>query len=219
MSAKRWIFAIVSFVAAIGVSLYIVISSWPRQHARRLDGSRAAPRAALHRALGAARARRQGVAQRDRHAHPDVLSPRPARERRRRLRRGDHAEQVGRRAGALSDHDGRWDAPGADPSRDLRGAVPRDDLARARRGGALLPLSKRRLHAHRCDQCGWAVRALRARHGSPRLDSLREVRHHGTAATMGTAAQAARRAVAQSAARTRHAAHGDQRHPTHARSA
>ena len=26
-------FAIVSFVAAIGVSLYIVISSWPRQHA------------------------------------------------------------------------------------------------------------------------------------------------------------------------------------------
>jgi uncharacterized protein (TIRG00374 family) len=33
VSAKRWIFAIVSFVAAIGVSLYIVISSWPRQHA------------------------------------------------------------------------------------------------------------------------------------------------------------------------------------------
>lgn len=33
MSAKRWIFAIVSFMAAIGVSLYIVISSWPRQHA------------------------------------------------------------------------------------------------------------------------------------------------------------------------------------------
>lgn len=33
MSAKRWIFAIVSFVAAIGVSLYIVISSWPKQHA------------------------------------------------------------------------------------------------------------------------------------------------------------------------------------------
>ncbi len=33
MSAKRWIFAIASFVAAIGVSLYIVISSWPKQHA------------------------------------------------------------------------------------------------------------------------------------------------------------------------------------------
>jgi glycosyltransferase 2 family protein len=33
VSAKRWIFAIVSFVAAIAVSLYIVISSWPRQHA------------------------------------------------------------------------------------------------------------------------------------------------------------------------------------------
>jgi glycosyltransferase 2 family protein len=33
VSAKRWIFAIVSFVTAIGVSLYIVISSWPRQHA------------------------------------------------------------------------------------------------------------------------------------------------------------------------------------------
>ena len=33
MSTKRWMFAIVSFVAAIGVSLYIVISSWPRQHA------------------------------------------------------------------------------------------------------------------------------------------------------------------------------------------
>ena len=33
MSAKRWIFAIVSFVAAIAVSLYIIISSWPRQHA------------------------------------------------------------------------------------------------------------------------------------------------------------------------------------------
>ncbi len=33
MSAKRWILAIVSFVAAIGVSLYIVISSWPKQHA------------------------------------------------------------------------------------------------------------------------------------------------------------------------------------------
>lgn len=33
MSVKRWIFAIVSFVAAIGVSLYIVISSWPKQHA------------------------------------------------------------------------------------------------------------------------------------------------------------------------------------------
>lgn len=32
MSAKRWIFAIVSFVTAIGVSLYIIISSWPRQH-------------------------------------------------------------------------------------------------------------------------------------------------------------------------------------------
>ena len=30
MSAKRWIFAIASFVAAIGVSLYIVISSWPK---------------------------------------------------------------------------------------------------------------------------------------------------------------------------------------------
>jgi uncharacterized protein (TIRG00374 family) len=33
VSAKRWIFAIVSFVTAIGVSLYIIISSWPRQHA------------------------------------------------------------------------------------------------------------------------------------------------------------------------------------------
>lgn len=33
MSAKRWAFAIASFVAAIGVSLYIVISSWPKQHA------------------------------------------------------------------------------------------------------------------------------------------------------------------------------------------
>jgi len=32
VSAKRWIFAIVSFVTAIGVSLYIIISSWPRQH-------------------------------------------------------------------------------------------------------------------------------------------------------------------------------------------
>jgi uncharacterized protein (TIRG00374 family) len=33
VSARRWIFAIVSFVAAIGVSLYIVLSSWPKQHA------------------------------------------------------------------------------------------------------------------------------------------------------------------------------------------
>ncbi|MDQ2929482.1 MAG: flippase-like domain-containing protein [Gemmatimonadota bacterium] len=33
MSAKRWIFAIASFVAAIGVSLYIVLSTWPKQHA------------------------------------------------------------------------------------------------------------------------------------------------------------------------------------------
>ena len=33
MSIKRWIFAIASFVAAIGVSLYIVLSSWPNQHA------------------------------------------------------------------------------------------------------------------------------------------------------------------------------------------
>ena len=33
MSVKRWIFAIASFVAAIGVSLYIVLSSWPNQHA------------------------------------------------------------------------------------------------------------------------------------------------------------------------------------------
>ena len=33
MSVKRWIFAIVSFAVAIGVSLYIVISSWPKQHA------------------------------------------------------------------------------------------------------------------------------------------------------------------------------------------
>ena len=33
MSVKRWIFAIVSFAAAIGVSLYIVLSSWPKQHA------------------------------------------------------------------------------------------------------------------------------------------------------------------------------------------
>lgn len=33
MSVKRWVFAIASFVAAIGVSLYIVISSWPKQHA------------------------------------------------------------------------------------------------------------------------------------------------------------------------------------------
>jgi glycosyltransferase 2 family protein len=33
VSVKRWIFAIVSFVAAIGVSLYIIVSSWPKQHA------------------------------------------------------------------------------------------------------------------------------------------------------------------------------------------
>jgi uncharacterized protein (TIRG00374 family) len=33
VSIKRWIFAIASFVAAIGVSLYIVVSSWPKQHA------------------------------------------------------------------------------------------------------------------------------------------------------------------------------------------
>ena len=33
MSVKRWIFAIASFAAAIGVSLYIVISSWPKEHA------------------------------------------------------------------------------------------------------------------------------------------------------------------------------------------
>jgi len=33
VSIKRWIFAIASFVAAIGVSLYIVLSSWPNQHA------------------------------------------------------------------------------------------------------------------------------------------------------------------------------------------
>lgn len=33
MSFRRWIFAIASFVAAIGVSLYIVLSSWPKQHA------------------------------------------------------------------------------------------------------------------------------------------------------------------------------------------
>jgi glycosyltransferase 2 family protein len=33
VSVKRWIFAIASFVAAIGVSLYIVLSSWPNQHA------------------------------------------------------------------------------------------------------------------------------------------------------------------------------------------
>jgi uncharacterized protein (TIRG00374 family) len=33
VSVKRWIFAIASFAAAIGVSLYIVLSSWPKQHA------------------------------------------------------------------------------------------------------------------------------------------------------------------------------------------
>jgi glycosyltransferase 2 family protein len=33
VSVKRWMFAIASFVAAIGVSLYIIISSWPEQHA------------------------------------------------------------------------------------------------------------------------------------------------------------------------------------------
>jgi glycosyltransferase 2 family protein len=33
VSVKRWIFAIASFVAAIGVSLYIVLSSWPKEHA------------------------------------------------------------------------------------------------------------------------------------------------------------------------------------------
>lgn len=33
MSVKRWMFAIASFVAAIGVSLYIIVSSWPKQHA------------------------------------------------------------------------------------------------------------------------------------------------------------------------------------------
>ncbi len=33
MSAKRWMFAIVSFVVAIGVSLYIVVRSWPKEHA------------------------------------------------------------------------------------------------------------------------------------------------------------------------------------------
>lgn len=33
MSFRRWLFAILSFATAIGVSLYIVISTWPRQHA------------------------------------------------------------------------------------------------------------------------------------------------------------------------------------------
>ncbi|MGH7622407.1 MAG: hypothetical protein ACREMU_08725, partial [Gemmatimonadaceae bacterium] len=33
MNIKRWLFAILSFTTAIGVSLYIVISTWPRQHA------------------------------------------------------------------------------------------------------------------------------------------------------------------------------------------
>ena len=33
MSVKRWIFAIASFVAAIGVSLYIIMSTWPQGHA------------------------------------------------------------------------------------------------------------------------------------------------------------------------------------------
>ncbi|MEO8880617.1 MAG: lysylphosphatidylglycerol synthase transmembrane domain-containing protein [Gemmatimonadaceae bacterium] len=33
MSTRRWIFAIASFGAAIGVSLYIVLSTWPKQHA------------------------------------------------------------------------------------------------------------------------------------------------------------------------------------------
>ena len=33
MSIKRWLFAITSFATAIGVSLYIVFHTWPRQHA------------------------------------------------------------------------------------------------------------------------------------------------------------------------------------------
>lgn len=33
MSVTRWLLAIVSFAAAIGVSLYIVISTWPHEHA------------------------------------------------------------------------------------------------------------------------------------------------------------------------------------------
>ncbi|MFI5241580.1 MAG: YbhN family protein [Gemmatimonadales bacterium] len=33
MSTKRWLFAILSFAAAIGVSLYIIVHSWPRGHA------------------------------------------------------------------------------------------------------------------------------------------------------------------------------------------
>jgi glycosyltransferase 2 family protein len=33
VSIRRWLFAILSFATAIGVSLYIVISSWPKAHA------------------------------------------------------------------------------------------------------------------------------------------------------------------------------------------
>ena len=33
MSVKRWLFAIASFIVAIGVSLYIVVRSWPKGHA------------------------------------------------------------------------------------------------------------------------------------------------------------------------------------------
>jgi uncharacterized protein (TIRG00374 family) len=33
VSIKRWLFAIISFATAIGVSLYIVFHTWPRQHA------------------------------------------------------------------------------------------------------------------------------------------------------------------------------------------
>ena len=33
MSTRRWLFAILSFATAIGVSLYIIVHSWPRGHA------------------------------------------------------------------------------------------------------------------------------------------------------------------------------------------
>jgi glycosyltransferase 2 family protein len=33
VSIRRWLFAIISFATAIGVSLYIVVSSWPKEHA------------------------------------------------------------------------------------------------------------------------------------------------------------------------------------------
>ena len=33
MSTRRWLFASLSFATAIGVSLYIIVHSWPKHHA------------------------------------------------------------------------------------------------------------------------------------------------------------------------------------------